>query len=584
MANQRSTTSEWGWDKTGPVWGVRVYAPKGGQDHLGLGSVSSDRILPVLSPGINVLTIHPRYWSFYAWVLSSFWIHEELKRSRATFEAFYRPREALFAMACHICDAPEHATILGNVVGALRIRRLRDDQVFNPQYNYIEAPLGGYGLYYRSTMEAMGLLVIGGRGSGFPVDAPRSSGRALGVAYGSAVETTRLGAQLAADQIPDIVPRDDLLEFARAGCLCQLRVADKHDLPLLQDLFLHWGNPGETPARLATLRFLLDLSQSAQSQGLDRDNFRQLAYFRRNAAGTYQPRSDLKAVARRWRVYQAREYFSFALNRLFGWVVRKGLEESGDGLSLVAIDRLWELVDDALDTSEFVKKTKLGRRTVRSSTTAARFADILAGHVDVGPGPDAVWKRNLDADEHALYRWWRGRVDDAETVVSMIAIILLLYRRLGTPARISELEADWGLLRSGDSLRVGMLQFFQQLHRKVLAGETLSQLTRRIITNFVIIQHERVATAKLPDDTFRVRRLGTQLQFFVQEASAEFNDSRFVALSTTVHELGFVSSLWEPSRKLTPVGRKLLRHGDLPAGALEEALVAFEIQAGGARA
>jgi len=33
---------------------------KGGQNHPGLGSVSSDRILSALSPGINVLTIHPR--------------------------------------------------------------------------------------------------------------------------------------------------------------------------------------------------------------------------------------------------------------------------------------------------------------------------------------------------------------------------------------------------------------------------------------------------------------------------------------------------------------------------------------------
>ncbi len=68
-ANETSRRTEWGWDKTGPVWGARAFAPKSGQDHLGLGSVSSDRILPKLSPGINVLTIHPRYWSFYSWVL-----------------------------------------------------------------------------------------------------------------------------------------------------------------------------------------------------------------------------------------------------------------------------------------------------------------------------------------------------------------------------------------------------------------------------------------------------------------------------------------------------------------------------------
>ena len=56
-----------------PYWTESMYRPGGGQDHLGLGSVVTDRILPRLSPAINVLTVHPRYWSFYAFVLSEFW-------------------------------------------------------------------------------------------------------------------------------------------------------------------------------------------------------------------------------------------------------------------------------------------------------------------------------------------------------------------------------------------------------------------------------------------------------------------------------------------------------------------------------
>ena len=48
-----------------PQWTEKLYPPSQGQDHLGLGSVSSDQILPKLSPGIVVQTVHPRYWSFY---------------------------------------------------------------------------------------------------------------------------------------------------------------------------------------------------------------------------------------------------------------------------------------------------------------------------------------------------------------------------------------------------------------------------------------------------------------------------------------------------------------------------------------
>ena len=73
-----------------PYWTERMFLPGGGQDHLGLGSVVTDRILPRLSPGINVLTIHPRYWSFYAFVLDEFW-DRDLPRTRAALREWYRP-------------------------------------------------------------------------------------------------------------------------------------------------------------------------------------------------------------------------------------------------------------------------------------------------------------------------------------------------------------------------------------------------------------------------------------------------------------------------------------------------------------
>jgi hypothetical protein len=56
-----------------PQWVAKMYPGKVGRDHLGLGSVSSDQILPSLSPSINVLTFHPRYHSFYTFLLDEFW-------------------------------------------------------------------------------------------------------------------------------------------------------------------------------------------------------------------------------------------------------------------------------------------------------------------------------------------------------------------------------------------------------------------------------------------------------------------------------------------------------------------------------
>ena len=191
MATDRGPTALWGWEDTGPVWGARAFAPKSGQDHLGLGSVSSDRILPSLSPGINVLTIHPRYWSVYSWILDDFW-STDLPRTRSAFRDFYRPREALFSAACHVCDAPEHATLVANIVGSRRISPIADAAEFDPQFDYIKEPLGGYGLYYRSAMEVTGALIVAGPGNGFPFDAPTPVGRALAAAFRDAVAGTRI--------------------------------------------------------------------------------------------------------------------------------------------------------------------------------------------------------------------------------------------------------------------------------------------------------------------------------------------------------------------------------------------------------
>lgn len=73
-----------------PQWIAKMYAGRPGRDHLGLGSVSSDQILPSLSPGINVLTFHPRYHSFYAFLLYEFW-QRDFVRNRSNWIAFYRP-------------------------------------------------------------------------------------------------------------------------------------------------------------------------------------------------------------------------------------------------------------------------------------------------------------------------------------------------------------------------------------------------------------------------------------------------------------------------------------------------------------
>jgi len=90
-----------------PRWIAKMFPGKVGLDHLGLGSVSSNQILPGLSPGINVLTIYPRYHSFYVFLLDEFW-KRDLLRSWFAWKQFFRPRDFIFSVGVFLCDRPEH--------------------------------------------------------------------------------------------------------------------------------------------------------------------------------------------------------------------------------------------------------------------------------------------------------------------------------------------------------------------------------------------------------------------------------------------------------------------------------------------
>jgi len=573
-----SEQTVWGWDSTGPVWGARAYEPRRGQDHLGLASVSSDHILPRLSPGINVLTYHPRYWSFYSWVLSSFW-DRELPRSKPSFRAFYRPREALYAAACLSCDLAEHETLVGTIVGAQKVKGKLGETGYDPQFEYIKEPLGGYGLYYRSTMEAMGALVVAGRDNAFPWDAPTPVGRALAFAFEQAVKATTIGQRLTRDDVETPATGEELREFARQACLCQLSTAtDRDDLPLLQDLFLHGGRTDEAVARRQSLRFLLDLSGCRQEAGIDEDEFRQLVYFRRLDDESYEPHSELATTARRWRIYQGREYFSFAFNRMFGWLVRTGLDESSQGLAPVPITWLWELVDEALDQSPSLVE---GGELFSSSTRVSALWTMLLREVDAEPGPDEVWPRDGLLDEHVLYEFCLGEETDPAALLSSAALLILLYERFGTAGRQAALTEDQDFLAEGTAKRIGMTGFFNAFHRKLAADVTLGDLLRWLLRDYVIVQHERVATTKLREgDTFRFYRAGEHMRFFERDAGAGFGNSRFEALSATVHELGFVTSLRWPNREISAAGSTLLETGDLPSGALAAAVQGLESSGG----
>ena len=86
-----------------PEWIERSLRVKTGRDPLGFQTITQDRIMPILLPGILALSQRARYLSFFAFVLRTF---EELRLppTQEALSDFVKLREFEFAVAVQLCS------------------------------------------------------------------------------------------------------------------------------------------------------------------------------------------------------------------------------------------------------------------------------------------------------------------------------------------------------------------------------------------------------------------------------------------------------------------------------------------------
>jgi hypothetical protein len=545
-------------------WTEALYRPSGGQDHLGLGSVSSDRILPLLAPGINVLTPHPRYWSFYTFLLDEFW-SRDLPRTRKALSEFYLPRECIFSIGAQLCDRPEHSSsgAYGQVIGSQKTGPLigGDLAEYDPHFAYIGNDLGGYGYYYAAAIASMGLISPAIPAAGLPVDAPTPEGKIVAQAFRDAVSETTYYREYFDDDTR-LVPADVVREYIRVACLCQLRTEHSPDRSLLHDVYLHGGDADAARARRGTLRMIVDLAEQTDGYPLTDDRFRRLVYFRSDGEGAvFRPGPATLETARRWRLLQAREYFSYAALRLWRHICLWGSDETDGGQYGVPLAELWRHVDECLDGDLLAEALDVEVLGFDGDTPIAELLQWLG---DVATADlDDPWAIEGVINEHILYRIGTAVPERDAVVPAMLWILLLLSARLGSPALATQFEGDWDLVRVGGVRRLGLDRYLRHVRRRSMSGVSLREMAHWITSDYVLRQHERVAVSKLPDDTFRFRQVGDRLRFIRFDAPAGMNDSRFNALGWSAVDLGFIGSIFAESHTLTASGRALLDAGDL---------------------
>ena len=563
-----------------------MYKPGGGQDHLGLGSVVTDRILPRLSPGINVLTIHPRYWSFYAFVLSEFW-KRDFPRTRAAFRAWYRPLECIYSVACSLCENADH---FGTPIGSRRITAVvaAEPNGFDPQFDYMETAMGGYGLYYATVMQAVGLVALADPRLGLPVDAVTPEGQLVADAFRTVIADTEYYRNWIGRHDEE-VPHEVAAEYGELACFCRLRDESALDRPLLVDAFLHHGSSAQAEARRQTLRMFCELAAQSEFSQVDESSFRRLVYYgadhpsEENASGaTFVPPAQLVRVARKWRLYQAREYFNVSINEMWRRLSCWGLARDGD-VYPVPMTEINASVDE-IDFEGFAESVGV-ELPPGGLTVSSPYRDLLDWVITFGgiTGQlDDRWDLNCDLTEDRIIEWLGQRHSATDHGPDVLAAALTLATFVAArlwPPELALIEpADWFPVLAGGRDRLGLQRFIDALRTRVEADATIGEVARWLTLHYVIEQHERVATAKLPStgDTFRFRREAGRLRFFPKDAGAGMNNSRFNALATFVYELGWSGYLYVEEHGLTEEGELLRIDGDLPASGVFSPMATVE--------
>ncbi len=548
-----------------PQWIAEVYPVKPGRDHLGIGSVSANQILTKLSPGVQVLTFHPRYHSFYTFLLDEF-VRRRPTFSRQAFTAFYRPREFIFSLGAYLCEQPEHGD-MRNIVGGQKTggwaaQHLATYNTAEYSSSYIKSPLGGYGLYYRTVLAQLGLIYPGGQGLPYPFDVPSEKGQEIAEAFRSAVEDTTYYREFFDDDAAE-VPLEVIQEYIHCACLCQLQVPDAPDRVPLLDVFLHGGNEQDAASRRATFRLLLDIADKTQGFAIDEDEYRQLIYFGASDTGTqYTPRADLQSTCRQWRLYQAREYYAFALNTMWFHLCVWGMNNRGD-MCPIPLSRFAEYVERNLDFDSLAQRLNLRSPNLQDMSDLRSLLQWLRHAARTGqPSLDTPYDVGAPLHEHTLYHLAQSDEAPDVMIAGMVAMLAMMLVRFDDPD-IRE-QPEWAISKMGADGRLSVHGFIQAVQRKLQGGPyTIAEFAHWLYADYVILQHQLVATSKLPDNTFRFRRDGDRLRFVAVYDARAFWNSRFPALSTTLNELGLCGEFESPSHPLTADGRALLEQGDL---------------------
>jgi len=461
---------------------------------------------PALVPGLVALSERARYFSLYAFLLSRF-AERRLELSEDRLDSFIRYREWDIAAAVALC---ENNAVCGHrnaraVVGRLKTfpavaHAVAAKRATVSRTRPIESRLGGYGLYYRTPMAALGLVArkgaqVPGTERVTPIDLLRPTdglATSLAGAFGERVGSSAWGRGLVERDGPVEMPVAALAELSRAACLCRLSNAPQ-ERQLLRELVLERDSvlePGTLRWRRRSFGLFLACLERDPDCFSSRGRFERAILREAEAVGDDE--GARAETVGRWTALIAKELLQEGLSGIFSELVRRGYERQHVG-GLSATGR-----------SLLVAEDLVGSRTLE-----------LPGGVplDVHPELPSSELQGRLVEASAAFdledlRAWAATRDDAISGLGLLVCLAAREPALGRGAgsdyerfALIDGSAALGLARELEALR-------EHLSRGPAVADTMGYLVDRLVRT-----HLRIANSKLPEFTHRFLVEAGRLRF-----------------------------------------------------------------------
>lgn len=536
-----------------PEWTEKEYRHGGSRDDLGIETLG-ESILADLLPGINNQTDRARYYSFWAWVLRDFINDPHAQHTQRNLYKWLRRREAALILGnlSHDCGVNVAGTTIGRKVwGEGQKSR------YDLNWKSMESVSGGaYQLYYRGVLQETNVIVS-------KDDQPHDEltntiGINLADAYDKSVSGTKyVESYLDADQIR----KQDIQDFAQAGCLCQISEYPEERQALI-DTFFRFDTPDTLAVkRLASLCFLLDIIDQSDGYPLNEEIIRAALYFwGYKDHHDYVPTTNVITAAQRWRIFQLRQYFVYAVESFWSLFLHHIKIERQSEMEYI------DWLIDNLNLASFINDfgVELDNEDPNQLTVEDYFYAIREKVTDGSLVPGAAAQGHKLNEQYLKENIKRERSRSNVTIHAGygLAMLSLMYWRA---KKWKNLPGYNYVSKPFAADRIPFNEFVDQVDIAIEEGWSLSRWLTWFHRHYLWLQHRRVALEKLSgrrEDTSkfqRDRRDGEAVSRFkgIDVDNPKMNAPRFPSAISIFSDLELIE-FYGQGMKLSNTGKGLL--------------------------